>query len=72
VIGKNRENHVERMAQEVDDRRLWEDEADEAEMGLIQRHLVGEPAGALADRGELAGALEIIVAQIVEPFDLVA
>ena len=46
--------------------------ADEAEMGLVQRHLVGEPAGALADRAELAGALKIIVAQVVEPLDLVA
>ena len=72
VIGKDRQHHVERMAQQVDDRRLREDEPDEAEMRLVERHLVGEPAGAFAKRAELAGALKIIVAQVVEPLELVA
>ena len=42
--------------------RIGEDEANEAEMGLVERHLVGKPARALCERPELAGALEIVVA----------
>jgi len=41
-------------------------------MGLVERHLVGEPAGAFLHRAELVGALQIIVAQIIQPLDLIA
>ena len=47
MIGEDRQHDVERVAQEMDDRRLRENQADQAEMRLVERHLVGEPAGAL-------------------------
>ena len=56
----------------MDDRRLGEDEPDQAEMRFVERHLVGEPVGALAHRPELARALEIIIAKIVQPLGLIA
>ena len=72
MVGEDRERDIQGMAGHMDDRRLGEDEPDQAEVGLVERHLIGEPIGALAHRVELAGALQIIVAQVVEALGLVA
>ena len=60
------------MAQHVEDRGLRENQPNKAEVGLIERHFVGEPARALACCPELTRALKIVVAQVVEPFELIA
>src|SRR2546421_9205766 len=72
MVGENRQYDIEGMAQQVDDRRLREDQAYQAEMRLIERHLVGEPARSLADGAELACALQIIVTNVVERLCLIA
>ena len=72
LVGECRDHDVERMAQHVDQRRLREQQRDQAKMGLVQRHLVGEARGPRPQDAHLAHLLQIIVAQIVQPVALIA
>ena len=72
VIGKNRQHDVERMAQEVDDRRLGKMRPMRPRWVSFSGILSVNQRAPLPNCAELAGALKIIVAQIVERLDLVA
>ncbi len=67
MVGEDREDDVERMADEVDDRGVGKEEADQPEMHLVERHLVGDEAYPfLAREPGPAHRAEVMIAQELE------
>ena len=67
MIGEGGQHHIERMAHDVDQRRLRKHQRDQSEMRFVERHLIGEPPCLPLDDSHAADVIEVVVAQFVEP-----
>jgi len=60
------------MARNVQERGFGKEQVNEPKVHLVQRHLVGEPSGALRHDAELPDPAQIMIAQIIEVLAVIA
>jgi hypothetical protein len=65
-IRVHRQHYIQGVAHHVQERGVREEKADEPEVGLVQRHLAGEPGSPFGHDAELYDFAQVMIAQIIE------